>query len=179
MKSTVFAAALLWMGSESQAAIQGLYGSDCLQVDGFLSAYKDIVFGVDTLKQVQTVFSDKSCLTPAYDFVFEGPYRLDETLGFIDYSFTTISLKPLNEAVADKFNEYKLCGITTWRVKSSENVAGLNCGGTIIPQLNTSVYDRVRDNTVNVQMGLASPDLNGATPNHRPIELDAVLYHAK
>jgi hypothetical protein len=178
MKSTVFAAALLWMGSESQAAIQGLYGSDCLHVEG-LSAYKDMAFDDGTLKQVQTVFGDDECLIPAYDFVFEGPYQLDETLGFIDYSFTTIRLTPLNAAVADNFNQYELCGISIWTSGKPQDVAGLNCGGQTIPSLHTSVYDRILDNNVSIQMGRASPESNGSTPNHRPVELDPVLYHAK
>lgn len=178
MKSTVFAAALLWMGAESQAAIQGLYGSDCLHVEG-LSAYKDMAFDGDRLKQVQTVFGDSECLTPAYDFVFEGPYRLDETLGFIDYSFTTIRLTPLSVGIAENFNHYELCGISTWEAGKAQDVAGLDCGGQTIPSLNTAVYDRIRDNAVSIQMGRASNDQNGSTPNHRPMEVDAVIYHAK
>ncbi len=178
MKSTVFAAALLWVGTESYAAIQGLYGSDCLHVEG-LSAYKDMAFDGDTLKQVQTVFGDDECLTPAYDFVFEGPYRLDETLGFIDYSFTTIRLTPLSAGIAENFNLYELCGINTWKAGQGQNVAGLSCGGQTIPGLNTMVHDRLRDNSVSIQMGRASHDLNGSTPNHRPVELDDVIYHAK
>jgi hypothetical protein len=178
MKTTVFAAALLWIGTESQAAIQGLYGSDCLHVEG-LSAYKDMAFDGDRLKQVQTVFGDDQCLTPAYDFVFEGPYRLDETLGFIDYSFTTIRLTPLSAGVAENFNQYELCGLRTWEAGKSQPVAGLNCGGQTIPNLNSSVYDRIRDNQVGIQMGRASSELNGTTPNDRPVELDDVIYHAK
>ncbi|WP_141734468.1 hypothetical protein [Oligoflexus tunisiensis] len=178
MKSTVFTAALLWMGTDAHAAIQGLYGSECLQVEG-LSAYKDMAFDGDTLKQVQTVFGDSECLAPAYDFVFEGPYHLDETLGFIDYSFTTIRLTPLSEGVADNFNAYELCGIRNWQAGKPEDVAGLNCGGQRIPRLHTNVYDRIKDHDVGIQMGRASDHLNGSTPNHRPIEFDAVLYHAK
>lgn len=178
MKSTVFAAVLLWMGTEAQAAILGLYGSECLQVEG-LSAYKDMAFDGETLKQVQTVFGDTECHNPAYDFVLEGPYSLDETLGFIDYSFTSIRLKPLSEGVAENFNHYALCGITDWAIDESEDVAGLDCGGQIIPQLNTSVYDRIHDNQVGIRMGHASDELNGSTPNHRPAELDHVVYHAK
>jgi hypothetical protein len=178
MKSTVFAVALLGLSTESQAAIQGLYGSDCLHVEG-LSAYKDMAFDGDSLKQVQTVFGDSECLTPAYDFVFEGPYRLDETLGFIDYSFTSIRLTPLSSAVAENFNYYELCGVQSWEAGKPQNVAGLNCGGQRIPSLHTSVYDRIRDNGLSIQMGRATSDLNGSTPNHRPVELDAVIYHAK
>jgi hypothetical protein len=178
MKSTVFIAALLWMGTDAQAAIQGLYGSECLQVEG-LSAYKDMAFDDETLKQVQTVFGDSECRAPAYDFVFEGPYSLDETLGFIDYSFTSIRLTPLSEVVAANFNAYELCGIHDWQVGKSEHVAGLNCGGQRIPNLDTVVYDRIKENEVGIQMGRASDHLNGSTPNHRPMELDAVIYHAK
>lgn len=178
MKSTVFAAALLWMGTEAHAAIQGLYGSECLQVEG-LSAYKDMAFDGETLKQVQTVFGDSECQIPAYDFVFEGPYAIDETLGFIDYSFHTIKLTPLSPSVADNFNLYKLCGISDWQVYEAAYVAGLNCGGQLIPELHTSVYDRIQDNKDSIQMGRASDILNGSTPNHRPDMLDDVIYHAK
>jgi hypothetical protein len=178
MKSTVFAVALLGMGTSSQAAIQGLYGSDCLHVEG-LSAYKDMAFDYGTLKQVQTVFGDDECQTPAYDFMFEGPYSLDETLGFIDYSFTMIRLTPLNASVAENFNHYELCGIKSWEAGKGQDVAGLNCGGQTIPSLNTSVYDRIRDNKGDIQMGRASSDFNGSTPNHRPVEMDVVIYHAK
>ncbi|HYX32805.1 MAG TPA: hypothetical protein VE954_06800 [Oligoflexus sp.] len=178
MKSTVFAAALLGMGTESHAVIQGLYGSECLHVEG-LSAYKDMAFDKDTLKQVQTVFGDNECSLPAYDFVFEGPYRIDEQLGYIDYSFDTIRLTPLSEGVAENFNQYGLCGITSWTAGKAEHVAGLNCGGQQIPNLNTFVYDRIVDNRNGIQMGRASEDLNGSTPNHRPDEVDDVIYHAK
>jgi hypothetical protein len=178
MKSKVFAAALLWMGAKAQAAILGLYGSECLKVES-LSAYKDLAFDGETLKQVQTVFGDSKCHNPAYDFVFEGPYALDETLGFIDYKFSSIRLKPLSEAVAASFNHYALCGITNWTIGENQEVAGLNCGGQLIPQLNQSVYDRIDDTDLGIRMGRASDELNGSTPNHRPTALDHVVYHAK
>lgn len=178
MKSKVFAAALIWMGMPAQAAILGLYGSECLEVES-LSAYKDLAFDGETLKQVQTVFADRECHNPAYDFVFEGPYSLDETLGFIDYRFTSIRLKPLSEAVAASFNRYALCGITDWAIGVNEDVAGLDCGGQLIPQLNIAVYDRIDDKELGIRMGRASDELNGSTPNHRPTELNDVIYHAK
>lgn len=177
-KSAVFAAALLLMGTQARAEVQGLYGSECLRVVG-LSAYKDMAFDGETLKQVQTVFSDHECEKAAYDFIFEGPYSIDEKLGFLDYSFAAIKLTPLTPRVAENFNHYALCGISDWQAGQPEDVAGLDCGGQLIPSLETSVFDRIQENKDNVQMGRASDEQNGAAPEQRPVVLDEVVYHAK
>ncbi len=178
LKSAAFVAALLLMGSQAVAAVQGLYGSECLSVEG-LSAYKDLAFDGENLKQVQTVFGDQLCQTPAYDFIFEGPYLIDETLGVLDYSFNSIKLQPLTSEVADNFNHYQLCGIDHWVVSRAENVAGLDCGGQVIPGLETSVYDRIKENKDDIQMGRATDELDGSSPEQRPTALDDVIYHAK
>jgi hypothetical protein len=178
LKSAVFAAALLLMGTGAKAAVQGLYGSDCLHVEG-LSAYKDLAFDEETLKQVQTVFGDQDCQTPAYDFIFEGPYSLDEKTGFLDYSFVSIKLTPLNSQVAENFNQHVLCGFDSWTSGESQKVAGLDCGGQMIPELGIPVYDRIQENQGDIQMGRATDELNGSSMEQRPDLLDAVIYHAK
>lgn len=176
-KSAAFVAALLLMGTPAQATVLGLYGSDCLLVDQ-LSAYVDIAFDGDSFKKVQTVYADLECHTPIYEVVYEGPYVLGEELGLIDYKVTSIRLAPLSESVTQKFISGELCGFSDWATAEGQNVAGLICGNTLIPPI-TVVYDRIQENKDGIQMGRATDELNGSSPEQRPTALDDVIYHAK
>jgi hypothetical protein len=102
-----------------------------------------------------------------------------QTLGFLDYSFSSVKLTALTTQVAINFNLYQLCGINHWVAGRSENIAGLDCGGQLIPDLDSPVYDRILESKDAIQLGRASDELNGSSAALRTPALDDVIYRAK
>jgi hypothetical protein len=175
-------ASSLGFSSLAKAEVRGLYGSDCLSIDG-LSAKKDLLFKDKTLETVQTVYSDDVCDSPAYDFSFVGSYALNPSVDAngLDYSYTSIKLRPIDARVAVAFNEIALCGFSDWTMDESKEVAGSNCGGQKIPTTGTTVFDIVQESadSAYVQLGQSNEIYDGLSAGKRPIDLDSLIYHAR
>lgn len=170
----------LGFATSAIAEVRGLYGSDCLSVEG-LSAKKDLLFKDKTLETVQTVYADDVCESPAYDFSFTGSYALSEDAKGLDYTYSSIQLRPIDARVAIAFNEIALCGFSDWTMDEAKEVAGSDCGGQKIPATGTTVFDIVEesDDTAFVQLGQTNESHDGLSPQTRPIDLDKLIYHAR
>lgn len=168
------------LASPSRAAVQGLYGTECLGMKG-LSATKDMLFDAPKshLETVQTVYADANCDTPAYDFSFSGPYGFDPATGFFDYTFEAIQLRVLDERIAQAFREIRLCGIDDWSVDLAHDVSGLDCAGTLMPAPGLKLFDILEEGPEGVQIGLATDGEDGLSSVNRPTEYDSHVYRAR
>jgi hypothetical protein len=170
--------AALLLSSPAWAKIEGLYGSDCLQVDG-LSAVKDFLFENSRFEMVQTVFGDTACDGAVYDFSFSGPYVFDQVSSGLDLTFSNVRLTALDSRIVHAFNAVALCGITDWELEIPVEVSGLACGGQTIPGRDSRIYDIIREVEGGVQMGLPEDLRNGSSPGKRPEAFDDLIYKAK
>jgi len=184
LKNSLLLSFTLLAASPLAADIRGLYGSDCLAMEG-LSAKKDFLFKDQSMETVQTVYADLECGVPVYDFSFLGDYIHDADRQTLDHSYSSITLRALDERVTAAFNEVSLCGISDWVLNEAREVAGLECGGQHIPQAGTKVYDIVREakddksRFEGLQLGLSSEAEDGLSAETRPTQLDPIVYQAK
>lgn len=175
----ILAGALIF-SSPSWAAIQGLYGTECMESQG-LSATKDLLFETDAsrLEIIQTVYADLGCDTPAYEFAFSGPFLLDHETGFLDYTFHSIQMRVLDDRIVMAFNDLKLCGIDDWSLDSAREVSSLVCGDMPMPAPGLTLYDIVTEIPDGIQLGLATETLDGLSAEKRPVDFDAHIFIAR
>jgi hypothetical protein len=170
--SKLLALGALCVSSMAMAEIQGLYQADCwpVQEEG-LSVGRSVDFGKETATQVQTIYGDLSCSAAAYSFTFEGPYSIAAD-GAIDFTSASIQLTALDTRIAENFTANQLCGVANWEVGVAHEVAGLDCGGTQIPDANSVTYDRVKEVEGGIVFGAVKDGNDGSTSEKRPKEYD-------
>ncbi len=179
-KISLFCLLLLCPTQLATAAIQGLYGTDCMEVAG-MSAVNDLYFDQGEFEMVQTVFRDSNCEEPAYDLSLKGSYTLPSTgeVGAMDFTFKSARLSPLAEDLAAFFQEQKLCGRSDWRAQESLDVAGLVCGEQKIPANSSKAFDRVEETLEGLRLGLPDVSFDGSSPERRPQTSAPILYKAR
>ncbi|MCX6131233.1 MAG: hypothetical protein NTX25_19510 [Proteobacteria bacterium] len=162
----------------AMANIQGLYQSDCQKTpDQNLSAQLNVNFGQKNARQVQIIYGDAECQQQAYALDYRGPYTLD-TDGSLNLVLSTLQLTPLDARIVQSFNQAKLCGYTNWALNAAKNVAGLDCGGTPIPQSGTVSYDRVKEVEGGIVFGELTEAKDGSTVAKRPVGYSDVVFKA-
>jgi hypothetical protein len=170
--SKLLVAGALGLSSMAMADIQGLYQADCwsIQEEG-LSVGRSINFEKETATQVQTIYGDLTCAQPAYSFTFQGPYSIAAD-GAADFTSASIQLTALDERIAASFAAAGLCGISNWEAGVAQEVAGLDCGGTQIPAVNSVTYDRVKEVQGGLVFGAVTDEKDGTTLEKRPTDYD-------
>ncbi len=177
--SKIFAVAALGVSGAAMASVQGLYKADCLAIEAEgLSIGRTANFEKETAVQDQIIYLDLACEAPGYSFTFVGPYALAED-GTANFTSATIQLTALDERVASSFTAQKLCGVEAWEAGKPQEVAGLDCGGTQIPEAGSVSYDRVKEVEGGIVFGAITDELDGTTAEKRPAEYDeASVYKA-
>ena len=170
--SKILVAGALCVSGAAMADIQGLYQADCwpVQEEG-LSVGRSVNFEKEAATQVQTIFGDLTCAKGAYSFTFKGPYTLGAD-GAADFTSASIQLTALDARIAANFTSAKLCGIEKWEAGVAQEVAGLDCGGTKIPEANSMTYDRVKEVKGGIVFGAVTDEKDGSTLEKRPSEYD-------
>lgn len=162
----------------AEAAIDGLYGSDCLSLDG-LSALTDLYFDEGSFELVQTVFRDDHCEEAAYDLSLRGRYSWQEaSKEQIDFTFLSAHLTPLDQNAAKLFQLQALCGMRSWKAQTPLEVSGQRCGEQKIPAAGSQVFDRILIGFDGLQLGLADPEFNGSSPDRRPRSWAPIIYRS-
>jgi hypothetical protein len=162
----------------AHASVAGLFGGECLPVGG-LSGIKDVLFEKDRFEMVQTIYADSECQVPAYDFSIKGTFRYEESLYAIDLVFDKIQMTVLDESVAEAFARESICGHSSWQAQEAMNVAGLDCGGQLIPRQGSIAHDIVAVTGDSLRFGKPEPDHDGTSPSRRPRVWDTTVFQAK
>jgi hypothetical protein len=166
----------------AQAEVRGLYGTKCLEGNG-VSAIKDLLLRDEIMETVQTVYSDRFCENPSYDFSFSGPYVYQEETGYFDYDYASIKLQALDQKVVEQFNEVALCGFQDWSLGRPKEVSGLDCGGQLLPSIGTRAFDLIHEkgasSNPSLQLGRITEMNNGLSPESRPSEVEDLTYFPK
>lgn len=157
------------------ADIEGVYKSGCDSLDA-VSLKRTIEFGKDqSFVFSQLVHADLECATPAYTFDYIGNYEMPAK-GQINWIFKDVYVTPTVEPIAQIFNESELCGITTWTAGIASLVTNLECDGQIILTSGSVFYDIMREVEGGIQLGLATDEETGSSPETRPTEFEETIY---
>lgn len=168
----------LFVSSASFASVSGLYQADCFQPSGeAISIQQNLNFGKFNARQVQVIFADAACKSPAYAFDFQGPYTLDED-GSLNLTATSLKLMPLSAGVAASFNESKLCGLSNWSLNKAKDVAGRDCGGNEIPEVGAVSYDILKEVDDGIVLGELTATKDGSSEAKRPEAFSSVVFKA-
>lgn len=124
----------------------------------------------------QTVYLDESCEQPVYSFDYTGTYSRDLEALSVDWFLEKVLITPESDVVANAFIQTGLCGLTEWKLGVAVDVTGLECQGSVILEKPSYYYDLIKETPEGIFLGKPSEELNGNSPETRPVEFEEVLY---
>ena len=124
----------------------------------------------------QTIFLDEACEQAAYSFDYTGSYLRDLEAQSIDWFLEKALITPESELIANAFIQNRLCGLTEWKSGVAVDVTGLECQGSVILEKPSYYYDLIKETPEGIYLGKPSEELNGSTPESRPVEFEETLY---
>jgi hypothetical protein len=100
----------------------------------------------------------------------------------LDFVFTGVALRPLDERAASVWRERGVCGIRDWLPGVERDVTGRECDfyglGSVVkvPAAGDRKFGVVKEAGGSLYFGRLSPSLDGSRPDRRPTELDPSPY---
>lgn len=137
---------------------------------------------------VERNFSDGACTQPSVVTTSRGEIELGEGVSApagamaLDFTFTSVTLKPVTDDAAAAWRERGVCGSRDWLAGEERDVTGRECdfsglgSVTRVPKLGDRRFGVVKIDSGQIFFGRLSPERDGADPSRRPIELDPVPY---
>jgi hypothetical protein len=150
--------------------------------------FRTEIFLGNSATYVERNFSDGACTEPSVVTTSRGEIDLGGAVNTpagalaLDFTFTSVSLKPVTDGAAKVWRERRVCGVSDWRAGEERDVTGLECDfagqGTFtrVPQWGDRRFGVVELGSNEISFGRLSPIRDGANPDRRPLELDPVPY---
>ena len=133
-------------------------------------------------------FRDSACSSLSVETISRGSISLGELVlepsgaRALDFSFESVSLRPIDEKVATLWRERGVCGFRDWRAGVEKEVTGRYCDffglGSVVrvPSPGDRKFGIVVPGEGAIFLGRLSPERDGSTPERRPRELDSEPY---
>ncbi|MGZ3653117.1 MAG: hypothetical protein ACXWR1_17330 [Bdellovibrionota bacterium] len=131
---------------------------------------------------------DLECQRPAIETISRGLITPGEALpqpagaNRLDFTFTSVSLRPVDDQSAESWNQKVLCGFRDWRAGEEREVTGRQCDffglGSVVqvPRVGDRRFGIVKQDNDALFFGKLSPGHDGSSPERRPLELDPLPY---
>jgi hypothetical protein len=174
---------LLFVMVAQAGELDGTWRQDCSR--GFQREEK---FQGGSAAYTERNFRDLECSKPAVETISRGAISLGGTVALpsgareLDFSFSSVSLKPLDERAAKEYRERILCGFRDWRANEEKLVTGRECdffglGSVVrIPAEGDRRFGVVKVSGEGLFFGMLSPERDAGSPDRRPRELDPSPY---
>lgn len=148
-------------------------------------------FRADMVEFIERNFRERACQNPAVESISRGTISLGPQVEIpsgasaIDFTFSSVSLRPLDEAAALSWNLRSMCGIQSWRMGEELEVSGKECdflglGKPIkVPSSGDKKFGVFLLHENSLFLGRLSPERDGSSSERRPLELDPVPYQRR
>jgi hypothetical protein len=166
--------------------LNGTWAQPCL--NGY---FRTEIFLGNSATYVERNFWDSACTEPSVVTTSRGEIDLGDAVSApagalaLDFTFASVTLKPVTEAVASAWRERTVCGIADWHFNEEREVTGRNCDfsgqGTLtrVPGIGDRRFGVVKLGSNQISFGRLSPGRDGSEPDRRPVVLDPVPYFSE
>jgi hypothetical protein len=163
--------------STEQERLQGRWFQACSH-----GALKTEFFQGDKVTLTEMFFLKEDCSQPSVIFVNQGTYILSNG-NLIDFQFTSIRLRLMNEIAVNDFNRRRVCDLANWTLGLEKEISGRSCEIIMVglPQKIPTVGEmrygiyRLQD-PIHLSFGKLSRQKNATTPEKRPTDYDPRFY---
>jgi hypothetical protein len=151
---------------------------------------KEEKFSGETAEYTETNFWEPTCKNAVVQTISRGKINLGEAVRepqgalSIDFTFSSVHMRPLYERTVEIYNKRHVCGISDWALNEEREVTGRECDffglGSVmrIPAAGEKRFGIVKVTEGALYFGRLTPEKNGLTPEARPVQLDPAPYRA-
>jgi hypothetical protein len=134
--------------SSKDTALTGSWNfkSGCKSITGGYAKENYVFTDVDVTQTV-SVYSDSNCSAPLISVIITGQYQVSNLVSDffkdkwdLDSTLGTYSIELKSSSIVTSYNTASYCGYNNWTINTKKNVAGLNCGGTVMPSAGVVEY---------------------------------------
>lgn len=118
----------------------------CTSISGGYAKENYIFTDVD-FTETASIYSDSNCTVPLINVIITGQYQVSNLVSDffkdkwdLDSTLGTYSIELKSSSIVTSYNTASYCGFNNWTINTKKNVAGLNCGGTVMPSAGTIAY---------------------------------------
>ena len=167
----------------SLVSLQGSWQQDCQR-----GLVREEHFQDSSVKFVERNFWDSACQSSAAEAISHGTILLGDPVekpagaSAIDFTFSSVFLKPLDERAASSWNARAVCGIRSWQSGEEMEVTGKECdflglGKAVrVPSSGDKKFGVISLTEEGLFFGRLSPQRDASSPDRRPLELDPRPY---
>lgn len=149
---------------------------------------REEIFAGSSATYTERNFWDRACTAPAVEIVSRGTIQMAEPMleaagaRPIDFTFTSVSLKPASPRTAEAWRERGVCGFRDWQSGQEKDVTGRECDffglGSVVrvPRAGDQRFGIAKISGGELFLGRLSPARDGSSPGRRPLELDPLGY---
>jgi hypothetical protein len=123
---------------------------------------------------------DRSCAAPVFELLMDGSFATRGTE--IDFLSTQSWARPLEEALAARWNDRAVCGRVDWRAGVAVEVTGLSCDFFLmgspmrVPPVGLARHGIWKIEGERLYFGLVTREFDASAPARRPREWDPRFY---
>lgn len=179
----------LAFASDYTTEYEGTWETECTAIENQqLSAKDSVVFSGNTYLQTSVIYADGECKTAYQTVKLSGTFVVGNNFEVKEEAETKVAKKidgtleslliafHIQEFI-DRINQMNFCGLSNWALDEFQDITGLTCQLTMVPEKGTMIYDIAYISENNLQFGI-SPGVGNEM--FRPQELDYTrVFHKK
>lgn len=173
--SLLLSGLLSYSQTSATTPLEGIWVRPCYQGGMQIQMIED---NSDTANEI--FYEDAQCRTPLLAFVNDGTFEIHDKQ--INFEFQKVSLVLHSDKVVADFNQRSVCGKTDWKKNSPAEITGLQCALfqehklVQVPRAGEMRFGIWQVKETKLFFGLLTRELNGSTPEKRPVDLDQRPY---